>query len=249
MSVNKISKLLNITHDWIVKVKTERNLKQKIIKVCSECHKEFICMNQVQKYCSDACRDTASKRRWRLKYKSLNERIQRQHLEHRILGLLHQGYKQKDICNKLHCNSSIIKTTWEKYNKNRVIKCSWCGKMFTPKNVRQTRCSNECSRKFARKNNRYKRRAKLKEGKVTLNYIYERDNGICYLCGRRTSYKDCKINDKGYFIVGKTYPSIDHVVPLSKGGANFNDNCRLACHRCNSLKGNKPYTPRGWSNR
>jgi len=33
--------------------------------------------------------------------------------------------------------------------------------------------------------------------------------------------------------------TIDHVVPLSKGGTNDLENLALACHPCNSLKGNK----------
>ena len=40
-----------------------------------------------------------------------------------------------------------------------------------------------------------------------------------------------------YFIVGKKYPSIDHVIPLSKGGTHSWDNVKLAHFSCNSAKG------------
>lgn len=40
-------------------------------------------------------------------------------------------------------------------------------------------------------------------------------------------------------VVGKTYPSIDHVFPLSKGGLHSWDNVKLAHHYCNTIKSDK----------
>lgn len=37
----------------------------------------------------------------------------------------------------------------------------------------------------------------------------------------------------------KTPPTIDHVIPLSKGGTHTKDNIVLACKSCNSKKGNR----------
>ena len=42
-----------------------------------------------------------------------------------------------------------------------------------------------------------------------------------------------------YFIVGKNYPSIDHIVPLSWGGLHSWANVQLAHHGCNTAKGAK----------
>lgn len=36
---------------------------------------------------------------------------------------------------------------------------------------------------------------------------------------------------------GDNYPSVDHIVPLAKGGLHSWDNVQLAHFKCNTLKG------------
>lgn len=73
---------------------------------------------------------------------------------------------------------------------------------------------------------------------ITLKKVYAKDNGVCYLCGVVCNWNDYKtINNS--FVVGKTYPTIEHVKPLSKGGTHTWGNVRLACHFCNSVKSDK----------
>ncbi|MDP8212334.1 MAG: HNH endonuclease [Candidatus Zapsychrus exili] len=62
--------------------------------------------------------------------------------------------------------------------------------------------------------------------------IFERDNYICQLCGRKTrpNYKNphhC------------LYPNLDHILPLSKGGEHSKRNTQCLCHKCNMEKNNK----------
>ena len=40
------------------------------------------------------------------------------------------------------------------------------------------------------------------------------------------------------FISGNNYPSIDHVIPVSKGGTHTWDNVKLAHRHCNTMKSN-----------
>lgn len=60
--------------------------------------------------------------------------------------------------------------------------------------------------------------------------VYERDRWKCYLCGRKV-------------VRSNTYrpnqATIDHVIPLSKGGSHTYDNVRTSCQSCNSSKGDK----------
>lgn len=73
---------------------------------------------------------------------------------------------------------------------------------------------------------------------ITLEKLYNRDRGICALCGEHCNYDDYILKDKT-FIAGNDYPSIDHIKPLSKGGSHTWDNVQLAHKRCNSIKSNK----------
>jgi 5-methylcytosine-specific restriction endonuclease McrA len=62
--------------------------------------------------------------------------------------------------------------------------------------------------------------------------IAERDRWRCHLCRKAVSRK----------LRGTSRPlspSLDHVVPLSKGGAHDPANVRLAHLRCNLSKGNR----------
>lgn len=54
--------------------------------------------------------------------------------------------------------------------------------------------------------------------------VYRRDNFQCQYCGVRPGLKQL---------------SIDHVQPVSKGGATSWENCVVACVKCNTRKGNR----------
>lgn len=118
-------------------------------------------------------------------------------------------------------------------------KCSECESLFFTANAYQKFCSLECQQRSMNRKSKDKRLHKIKEryidSNITWQKLYEKEHGICYLCG-----KPVDINDYEYrgetFIAGNNYPSIDHVVALSKGGTHSWDNVRLAHRLCNSLK-------------
>lgn len=67
---------------------------------------------------------------------------------------------------------------------------------------------------------------------VTLKNVMKRDGGLCKLCGKPVDTTDRRGNGLGYY-----YPTIDHIVPLSKGGEHVMSNVQLAHMICNSRKG------------
>jgi 5-methylcytosine-specific restriction endonuclease McrA len=73
---------------------------------------------------------------------------------------------------------------------------------------------------------------------ITLEKLFERDKGTCYLCGILCNWNDHQ-NINGYRVTGATYPTREHVIALSLGGTHTWDNVKLACFDCNTKKHNK----------
>lgn len=72
------------------------------------------------------------------------------------------------------------------------------------------------------------------DGSVTLKRVRERFSDICQICGLPVD--DTEIS-KGH--IKRMYPTIDHIIPLSKGGTHTWDNVQLAHMSCNSGKCDK----------
>ena len=118
------------------------------------------------------------------------------------------------------------------------IYCELCGAVMLGR--KGTHWCEECRR---RKENKYKdisRRVKIEkalvDSDITLDGLLRRDGCACHICGGLCDVNDFIKTDKA-FIAGNNYPSIDHVIPLAKGGLHSWDNVKVAHRICNSLKG------------
>lgn len=65
-----------------------------------------------------------------------------------------------------------------------------------------------------------------------LTAVVERDGTACALCGKPVNLALSGRHPDG--------PSLDHITPRSRGGTHALANLRLAHHRCNSSRGNRP---------
>lgn len=65
----------------------------------------------------------------------------------------------------------------------------------------------------------------MSRGASKVRTLLWRDGNLCWLCGMPFSKQHGK------------KPSLDHVIPKSKGGSNRNENLRLAHSRCNRDRG------------
>ena len=125
------------------------------------------------------------------------------------------------------------KKLWGEQYKARCFKCLICGKEVTTKvgYRRKLYCSDECLKKATKRKEKEKRAAEMKKSfvePVSMKFVYNRDKGICGICGYPV------INDSSpENIWGAT---IDHIIPLSKGGLHQKSNCQLAHRLCNSMK-------------
>lgn len=66
---------------------------------------------------------------------------------------------------------------------------------------------------------------------VTLKMVRKKYFDVCQICGCLVDDTDTK---DGY--IGRLYPTIDHIIPLSKGGSHTWDNVQLAHLSCNAGK-------------
>ena len=138
----------------------------------------------------------------------------------------------------------------KRYERNFISvekRCEYCGSSFmTQYKKSKTFCSDECKNKqshYKAKIAEKRRKNKIMnlshmDPDITLPLLYDRDNGVCKICGEICDYRDYIVSDSG-IIVGKTYPSIDHIIPISKGGSHTWDNVQLAHKLCNSIKSDK----------
>ena len=115
--------------------------------------------------------------------------------------------------------------------------CPECGNIHIE---RGAYCSDQCSKKaLNRRHDRRLDRASVIDPSITLEKLYKRDGGVCWICGGQCDWNDYRIDEKGNFIVGYNYPSKDHVAPLARGGNHTWDNIKLAHWLCNTLKRDK----------
>src|SRR5690606_32172104 len=85
-----------------------------------------------------------------------------------------------------------------------------------------------------------RRRARERENGVEFyrdEDIYDRDNWICQLCGKPIDPNAEHRNEDGS--LNLWYKNIDHIIPLSKGGADAPHNVQASHFRCNVSKGNR----------
>ena len=134
----------------------------------------------------------------------------------------------------------LIQKEAERQAKTRTVVCVVCGNEFSTTKTKQKCCSPECTRKL---NNQYASRRKDKriakdkriDRDITVRKLYDRDSGVCWICGGQCDLNDFITRDST-FICGDNYPSVDHIVPICEGGEDSWDNVRLAHRYCNSRR-------------
>lgn len=198
--------------------------------ICYKCGREHqcpICGNITTHpiYCSGKCLKAAEKRKEKEERQPLVEQRKAQRQAEREQKKLDEEHRK------------------EEERKKREHPCLMCGKPTMNKKY----CCPGCSRHGGNNRKSNARRAKVRgalvDNDITIEGVYQAGRGVCYLCGKPCDWEDKQERD-GTIICGDKYPSIDHIVPLSRGGKHSWDNVALACRRCNYLKSDSvSYTP------
>ena len=116
--------------------------------------------------------------------------------------------------------------------------CPVCGESFTG-HASKMYCSRRCKDIVCRGRRDRRIRKTERDGAVKIKNVYELDAGICYICGQKCDFNDWNPGLNRSWSAGDSYPTIDHVIPISKGGKDTLENTRLACWKCNVSKGAK----------
>lgn len=100
--------------------------------------------------------------------------------------------------------------------------CPVCGERFVSPGSESRYCSREC---------RAKNRSSRNFGLTWLDRmaLFERDSWTCQICSEPVDYSAHYLSD--------WYPTLDHIVPRSKGGGDAVENLRTAHRWCNSVRG------------
>ena len=113
-------------------------------------------------------------------------------------------------------------------------KCE-CGEIFYRTHWRdRRRYCDRCRLKYKRI--RYRIKTVKRQGaqfgmRIGVDQIAERDNFICHLCEGLVDMSLPRTNGLG--------ATVDHLIPISKGGLDTLDNVKLAHWSCNRKKGNR----------
>lgn len=118
-------------------------------------------------------------------------------------------------------------------------KCVECGNEFHVEErqgkgsgIQRSYCSLRCYRKVSRRDRKALVRGSRRLGEVIrFTEVYDRDNGKCHICGLACARQSP--------VPHPLHPTIDHVVPLSRGGVHSLDNVKIAHFVCNTMKSDR----------
>lgn len=145
-------------------------------------------------------------------------------LQLRGVGLL-KSERHGFLCN------GCVKTTFM-FKRESICKNCGCSMIAGPNRVNCDTCVKAKANKTRRDNGSRRITSRARKHGVIIEpvsrkRVYRRDDYKCYMCG--VDVVESKIYQPNQ-------ATLDHVIPLSKGGSHIYDNIKTCCHQCNSMK-------------
>lgn len=129
------------------------------------------------------------------------------------------------------CISVQAKAAYAYEPRTESVECEVCGDRYIGYSKKTKYCSDDC-RAIGLSTNKTIRDRRIRQSSIehfTREEIFERDRWICHIC-------DTPI-PKGAAYPKPLSASLDHVIPVSKGGEHTRDNTAASHFRCNIRKG------------
>lgn len=189
---------------------------RQVVVVCPDCGKRFKAISRSGKYrCADCRRNHGHGLR--------NHTCQR-------CGAAWRGRRK----NGLYCPGCRATA-----QSRPIAFCIVCGDNFKQYFPGWRCCSRACSRKndqksrnlYHRELNRHHREVKKAGERFSPFEIFDRDGWTCQICGKAVDRNAKAPNPKS--------ATIDHIIPVSKGGEHSRRNVQCAHLSCNSRRGNR----------
>lgn len=232
---------------------------------CEECGTEFTPWIDIQRFCTDACGRRAGRRRYnersvpaaceqcgvefnsrrtgsgQARYCSVLCSCRANAAAKRTARCSTEGCDEYPNRGRksgtMYCDGcyAVVLADREARRKKRSPKprvwyagnCVHCGEAFVFNQPNNRTCSPRCGQRFNKDTRKQRKRAAYIE-EVWRPKVYARDGWTCQLCSKPV--------DRTKTVPHPRAPTIDHIVPIARGGEHSYANTQLACFMCNCLK-------------
>lgn len=158
-----------------------------------------------------------------------------------VCGKQFKALQLNQLCCSDECKKVRAKDTSRVLAVSRYVpksfKCKECGETVVTQygdwRSDGAFCSDACATIWTRRRGHVQRRARLWNvlfEDFTNTEIFERDHWVCAICGQPVDH------EPSLFAYNPLAASLDHIVPLARGGSHTRDNVRCVHFICNSLK-------------
>lgn len=191
------------------------------VGTCVECGLEFVAgrTGRVAKRCKKCAkeRDRAAQRRWQS--------------EHYVRVIVHRECVECGASYDAPGRDTKSSRCPECRPKRRAQKVAEWAEAHPDKVYRAKRKWHEANRehvKWVKHSRRVLERGGSSE-RFTRQQVFDRDGWVCQICGERLRTDVNPLDNAA--------PTIDHIVPVARGGSHTLDNVQAACFGCNRSKG------------
>ncbi len=157
-------------------------------------------------------------------WRELNaERLREYREEHREeIALMRKRWYED---NREHSREYFKAWCAANFERYKQAQANWCA--ANPNYAREWRKAHPDSHRAAQ----YRRRAQMFDGDyepVDLAQVWEKSNSLCFLCTTPM--------DRSYSFPHPAFPSLEHIIPLSRGGTHTLENLTYTHLKCNLTK-------------